>query len=207
MKNFAHKLPKNPFIIHLFLMAVVSCAVVFGVLKWLDIYTHHNEAVEVPDVKGLSVDEAAVLFQKSGLRYNLIDSVSSKDVAPGAIVEIVPHAGSKVKEGRIIFVAINAFTSQQAGIPAVEDLSVRQAYALLKTLGFNAVQTKYVPGNYRDLAIGVELYGRILYAGERVALNAPLLLIVSDGQGGVAIDSTDLSDPPVELLNNEETWF
>ncbi|MDL2222383.1 PASTA domain-containing protein, partial [Parabacteroides sp. OttesenSCG-928-N08] len=61
----------------------------------------------------------------------MIDSVFSKDVAPGSVVELVPKAGSKVKEGRIVFVTINALTAQMGRIPEVEDLSFRQAYALL----------------------------------------------------------------------------
>ena len=62
----------------------------------------------------------------------------------------------KVKEGRIVFVTINALTSQMAVIPEVEDLSFRQAYALLRARGFSSVEIEYVPGDYKDLAMGVE---------------------------------------------------
>ena len=57
---------------------VVACALVFGTLKWLDSYTRHNEAVVVPDVKGLGMEEAAEFFKNSNLRYNVIDSVFFK---------------------------------------------------------------------------------------------------------------------------------
>ena len=103
MKDFLVKLIKNPYVLNLLLAVVVACALVFGTLKWLDSYTRHNEAVVVPDVKGLGMEEAAEFFKNSNLRYNVIDSVFSKDVKPGAIVELVPMAGSKVKEGRIVF--------------------------------------------------------------------------------------------------------
>ena len=96
----------------------------------------------------------------------MIDSVFSKDVAPGSIVELVPGVGSKVKEGRIVFVTINALTSQMAVIPEVEDLSFRQAYALLRARGFSSVEIEYVPGDYKDLAMGVELNGRTLLKGD-----------------------------------------
>lgn len=39
-------------------MAVVVVGLLFGVLKGLDIYTRHGEAVIVPDVKGMGVEEA-----------------------------------------------------------------------------------------------------------------------------------------------------
>ena len=44
MSNFFVKLIKNPFVINLLLVIVVSCGVVYGVLAWLDSYTRHNQA-------------------------------------------------------------------------------------------------------------------------------------------------------------------
>gem|GEM_PF-1931851 len=38
MSNFFVKLIKNPFVINLLLVIVVSCGVVYGVLAWLDSY-------------------------------------------------------------------------------------------------------------------------------------------------------------------------
>lgn len=188
-------------------MVVVSFVVIWGVLKWLDVYTHHNKAVIVPDVKGLPIEEAGAFLQNSGLRYNVIDSVFSKDVAPGAIVEIIPTAGSKVKEGRILFVTINATTSQMAEIPEVEDLSFRQAYAILKSRGFTNIETKYVPGVYRDLALGIEMDGRTLAANEKVLLTSPLILKVSSGEPE-SIDSLEAETQPIAPLDSEvESWF
>ena len=199
MKDFLVKLIKNPYVLNLLLAVVVACALVFGTLKWLDSYTRHNEAVVVPDVKGLGMEEAAEFFKNSNLRYNVIDSVFSKDVKPGAIVELVPMAGSKVKEGRIVFVTVNALTSQMATIPEVEDLSFRQAYAILRA-----------PGDFKDLALGVELHGRVLQKGEHVPLTAPLVLKVSSGDAEMPADSLGLPDDsvPVESLDSEEeNWF
>lgn len=210
MKDFLVKLIKNPYVLNLLLAVVVACALVFGTLKWLDSYTRHNEAVVVPDVKGLGMEEAAEFFKNSNLRYNVIDSVFSKDVKPGAIVELVPMAGSKVKEGRIVFVTVNALTSQMATIPEVEDLSFRQAYAILRARGFEKIEIEYVPGDFKDLALGVELHGRALQKGEHVPLTAPLVLKVSSGDAEMPADSFGLPDDsvPVESLDSEEeNWF
>ena len=210
MSNFFVKLIKNPFVINLLLVIVVSCGVVYGVLAWLDSYTRHNQAVVVPDVKGMKVEDAAEFFGNNKLRYNVIDSVFSKDVKPGAIVELVPMAGSKVKEGRIVFVTVNALTSQMATIPEVEDLSFRQAYAILRARGFEKIEIEYVPGDFKDLALGVELHGRVLQKGEHVPLTAPLVLKVSSGDAEMPADSLGLPDDsvPVESLDSEEeNWF
>lgn len=209
MKDFFVKLIKNPIVFNLLLMVVVAGIILYGTLCWLDSYTRHNEAVVVPDVKGLKLEDAAEFFTNNGLRYNVIDSVFSKEVTPGSIVELVPNAGSKVKEGRIVFVTINAMTSQMATIPEVEDLSFRQAYALLKGRGFESITISYVPGDFKDLAIGIESHGRALHKGEHVPLTAPLTLIVSSGDAALTpVDSLGLDDMPVESLNSEEeNWF
>lgn len=210
MSNFFVKLIKNPYVLNLLLAVVITCGLIYGTLKWLDKYTRHNEAVVVPDVKGLKMDDAAEFFENNNLRYNVIDSVYSREVEPGAIVELNPSAGSKVKEGRIVFITVNALTSQMAAIPEIEDLSFRQAYALLKARGFEHVEIEYVPGDYKDLAVSVDLHGRELKIGEHVPLAAPLVLKVSSGEAempdSLAIDS--LSVMPVESLDSEEeNWF
>ena len=206
MKGFL----KNPYVLNLLLAIVVVCALMYGTLKWLDVYTRHNEAVVVPDVKGLGIEEAAEFFKSNNLRYNVIDSVFSKSVKPGAGVELVPMAGSKVKEGRIVFVTVNALTSQMAAVPEVEDLSFRQAYAILRACGFEKIEIEYVPGDYKDLAIAVELRGRVLEKGEHVPLTAPLVLKVSSGEDELPTDSLGLPDEntPIESLNSDvENWF
>ncbi len=218
MKDFLIKIIKHPFFITLVAAVVVSFVILYGTLKWLDSYTRHNEAVVVPDVKGLKMEEAAPFIKNNGLKYSIIDSVYSKSVAPGAIVEIIPAPGSKVKTNRILFLTVNAITSQMGEIPEVEDISFRQAYALLKNRGFESVEIVYVNGVYKDLAIGVELRGRLLERGDMVPLNSPLVLKVSSGNtdpflyDSLSIDITDepasIDDEPVQSLNSEaESWF
>ena len=209
MSNWAIKCIKNPFVWNFLLMIVVGCALIYGTLAWLDYYTRHNEAVIVPDVKGLSMNEAKSFFDNTGLRYNVIDSVFSNDVNPGAIVEVVPEPGSKVKEGRIVFVTINALTAQMAIIPEVADLSFRQAYALLRSLGFKNIEVEFVPGDYKDLAVGVERNAQMINRGERVPLASTLTLIISNGEKEIDSLSLDsLNVMPVESLNSDlEEWF
>ena len=98
------KLIKNPFVITLVVATLLTGGIIWGVLNWLDVYTRHNEAIVVPDIKGLKLDEAIPFLENNHLRYNVVDSVFSKEVAPGAIVEVIPNVGAKVKEGRILFI-------------------------------------------------------------------------------------------------------
>ncbi len=76
-------------------------------MKWLDIHTHHGETVAVPDVKGMTVDEAAKMFRNHGLVYVISDTNYVKDKAAGIILELKPGVGEKVKEGRTVYLTVN----------------------------------------------------------------------------------------------------
>jgi len=209
MSSFFKKLIKDTLVINILLIFTASLALIYGTLKWLDIYTNHNQVVLVPDVKGLKLSDAIPFFESNGLRYNIIDSVYSNTVAPGAIVEMTPGAGSKVKDGRIVFITLNASTSQSAAIPEVKDLSFRQAYALLRAQGFEMIEIEYIPGDFKDLAVSVERNGVVLEGGSRVPISSLLVLKVSNGEEEVLpLDSLGLDTAPIRELNSEdEKWF
>lgn len=188
-----------PVVVHIFFAALALWLLSFTVLKSLDVYTRHNQSIIVPDVKGQTPEEADREIRKIGLRYTVIDSIYSKETAPGAIVEVVPAVGSRVKKDRILYLTINARTAQMGLVPDVTDLSMRQAFALLQSHGFTSIDVVYVSGSYRDLALGVQLRGKTLKAGDRAPLAAKIVLRVSDGgEGGT--DSTFWSP------RTEPTW-
>lgn len=196
-----------PIIVHLLLMLLILALGIFVVLQGMKIYTRHNKAVIIPDVKGLSVKDATQFFENNGLRFSVVDSVYSKEHAPGVIVEMVPTVGSKVKEGRIVFITINAKNVQKAIIPDVADLSYRQALALVQSKGFTSVEVKYIPGLYKDLTIGVELNGMRLTPGELVPLSSNLLLVVYDGSLGVDYNPESAVIPADTLVSGSDEWF
>jgi hypothetical protein len=171
----------NPVLMHLVSAIVVFFIIVFLALEGLDVYTLHNKAIVIPEVKGLLMKDASVFIESKGLRYTIIDSVYTKDVKPGAIVEMIPAMGSKVKKGHILYITINAHTVQMAAIPNIKDFSLRQGEAQIHAQGFTSVEIKYVPGPYLDLIIGIEHQGRELNPGEMVPLTANLILKVGNG--------------------------
>lgn len=76
-------------------MIVVVALLLFGTLKGIDIYTHHGEAVVVPDVKGMTVGEAGTVFGNRGLACVVSDSAYVKDKPAGCILDYNPAAGQK----------------------------------------------------------------------------------------------------------------
>lgn len=210
-KSTLKKVMETPFAFNFIWAIIVTIVLISLVLLWLNIYTRHNEAEVVPNVKGMTVGEAEKFFVDNNLRYSVIDSVFSKDVKPGSIVEIIPEAGSKVKEGRIVFVTVNAASAQMAVIPEVWEISVRQADAMLREVGFEKIEIEYVSGDFKDLVVGLEMNGQPLRAGERISISAPLVLKVSSGVRAEEVDTTvtaeDEDAPVEEVKSDEEKWF
>ena len=143
-------------------MAVVVVGLLFGVLKGLDIYTRHGEAVIVPDVKGMGVEEAEKMFRNRGLVCIVSDSSYVKTLPAGCILEYNPAAGQKVKEGRTIYLTINTIEVPLHIVPDVADnSSLRQAEARILASGFKLAEIQYIPGE-KDWVYGVKYKGRQL---------------------------------------------
>jgi hypothetical protein len=75
---------------------------------------------------------------------------------------------------------------------------------MLKSLGFERVDIKMVPGVYRDLVMGIESKGVPVVTGQRVPVNTPLSLLVSSGS-----DDLLLMENPVDStgISMDESWF
>ena len=189
---------KNIYVRNLLGLIIVSILLVITVLIWLNRYTRHGEAVDVPDVKGLSVEDAAPFFTKKGLNFSVVDSIFIKNAIPGSIDETTPPVGSKVKKGRTVYLKIYAYSPQLITVPDVKDASQRQSLAMLHSLGFENVEVKMVAGVYRDLVLGIESRGTPLDVGQRIPADTPLSLLVSSGSDDILlmdnpVDSTDVN--------------
>jgi Uncharacterized protein conserved in bacteria len=198
------KLLSNILVKNLLLMMILGMAIITGVMFWLDSYTMHNQAIVVPSLKGLQVEEAESMLKSKKLRFQVIDSVYSKDVVPGAIVEQIPDAESKVKENRIVFLTLNAKNAQTIELPNVLETSQRQAVASLRSLGFTVDSLRYVSYEYRDLVVEVLHNGMPVASGTRLPFGAKLVLEVGDGNMVMPIDSTNVE----EFIEDADTnWF
>lgn len=161
-------------------MILASVIIIVLALVWMNLFTRHGSSVEIPDIYGLPADEAVQLLDKADLRYEVIDSVYTTEVPKGAVYDLTPKAGSRVKAGRIIFLTLNASYPRNGVIPSLVDVSERQARARLVSLGFENIIPSYVAGSFDDLVMGVQLpSGQALAPGTRIPLATPIILLVS----------------------------
>lgn len=170
------------------LKRVLLAIVIFVALAWatliaVDYYTHHGEAETVPDLRGLYIEEAESMLQNHGLYAQVIDSVFVRDKKLGTIIEQIPAPNSTVKSNRPIYLIINSKQVRKIPLPDVNDVSYRQADAMLKAIGLSVSSVEYSPSEYKDLVIAVKLHGRSIVAGTRVPEGSSLVLVVGSGLG------------------------
>lgn len=201
-KNIIQQIISNAYVKNILLMFVVLLLLIGGLIWWLGIYTKHDESVDVPSIKTMQVEEAAIVLRQQGLMCEVVDSLFQTTGTPGAILEQTPVAGSKVKKGRTIFLTIQAKSIPLVPIPPLKDFSYRQAEAKLRSMGFNSIQIEEVASQYKGLVISVQYNGNPLEPNQKVPKGASLRMTVGGGGASVAdtinIPNIDTNEPDID---------
>ena len=191
LKDFFTGKSGTKFWVNIILMVLVIVAIPIAALYMLDSFTHHGEKIEVPNVVGKSLYDAETMLKDRGLLAMVVDSIYDKRAPKGSVLEQTPKSGFEVKGGRMIYLTVNLNGEPMAQLPdVVGHGSLREAVALLQSLGFKLTAHKPVIGRPKDLVIGVKQGTRDVHAGETIPRDRALTLVI----GGGEIDSTMYDD-------------
>lgn len=182
--------------INIGLLIVVVLALVWALSSWLDVYTRHDERIDVPDLTGIEADEASLYLERMGLVATVIDSVYT-DARPGSVIEQLPVAGLPVKSGRTIYLTINAKTQRMVKMADVREWSSRQAQTRLRELGFIVDSVKQVASEFDDLVLSVTAKGSEVIPGKEYPYHTRL--VISVGSSHLEIEANN------DSIENE--WF
>ena len=178
-------------LIHIGLMIVAAFIIGWLAMMWLDIWTRHGDTISVPAVRTLSYNRAIDMLNTEGLKAIVADSVYDNSTAPGTVIEQNPKAGTIVKEGREVFLTINAFSPKMVSLPTLTDISLRQARSILEGLDIKNIVETRVPSDFKDLVLNVRHNGKRLQPGARVPVNATIELEVGEGMQELTDSITD----------------
>jgi eukaryotic-like serine/threonine-protein kinase len=172
----------------LILKNFLIAAGIIVVMAWIaliavDFYTHHGEYETIPDLRGSYLEEAEVLLAKKGLYPQVIDSVYVRDKKLGTIIDQIPPANSTVKRNRPIYLIINSRSVRQVTLPEINDVSYRQADAMLQSIGLSVSNVEYAPSEFKDLVIDVKFHERSITPGTRLPEGSTVVLVVGSGLG------------------------
>jgi len=166
------------------LIAVVSLIIfVWLVFFGLKLYTHHGQALLVPDFTGLNKQEAAELADDKDLEIEIADSVFIDGRRKGTVVDQNPRPDFKVKENRTIFLTINAFNQAKVPVPNTVGVSYRQAKVSLQSAGLKVGKLIYRPDPMKNYIIEQRINGSIIKPGTMVAKNSEIDLVLGKGYG------------------------
>ena len=154
----------------------VALAVVANIL--LAVFTHHNRVITVPDMTGLSLQEAQRLADTSLVRIDVVDSIYVRGMSKGAVYKQNPAAGAEVKTGRRILLTINAVVPKKVTMPNLVGYSLRQAKAELSTRGLSLGKLQYVNDIATNNVLEQKLRGRDIAPGSSVESGSAIDLVL-----------------------------
>lgn len=164
-------------------------------MHWLTFTTDHGNEITVPDLRKLSEQQVEEKLDDLNLEYVLLDSVDfKKDFPKHSVVEQDPIAGSKVKEGRKIYIKINSSGFTTVKIPNLIEKTYRQAVPTLKALGLEEGTITYKPYLGKDMVLEMRWNGKKLNPGDKVFKSSKIDLVLGDGK--VGFDDTELDTIP-----------
>lgn len=187
-----------------FFMQLVAAMVIVGALAylffhWITFVTHHGDEITVPNLSKLSIEQAEEKLDELDLNYEVIDTVDYKPDFPKlSVVQQEPTAGEKVKNGRTIYLKINASTYKMVAVPDLIERTYRQAVPTLKAVGLQEGTKRYIPSIGKDVVIEMWHNGKKLKAGDKILKASRVDLVLGDG-------SMKLKESDVDsLLNSHE---
>ena len=192
--TFFRKLFSPMLWLNLLAMACVTVALCFGVKYGIDFYTHHGEKIRVPNVRNKSFADAEKILDNAGLEIAISDTGYVRALPPDCVLEqsIVP--GTVVKSGRVVYVVINASSTPTLTIPdVIDNSSYREARAKLEAMGFKVGEPQYVNGE-KDWVYGIKVKDKLVGNGQKVSIDALLIIQVGDGLRGLG-DSVYYTSP------------
>lgn len=196
-------LTSRVFFIQLAMAAVIVVVLAFLMMKWLNFTTNHGEEITVPDLSKLSVEVAEEKLDALDLEYVLLDTTEyQRDYPKFSVVKQDPVAGSKVKEGRKIYIKINSDAYREIVMPDLIEQTLRQAEPTLKALGLELGEKTYKPYLAKDMVLEMRYKGKRVNPGDKIPKASKIDLVLGDGKVGFEeeVDSV----PAVEEVIDEE---
>ena len=177
----------------------VIIVLLFIVQKALNSYTRHDESITVPLLKGMTFEQVKTVLGSKNLGWEIMDSVYDMSQPPLSIIDQNPKANSKVKEGRTIYITINATAVPTTEIPdLIGRSSLKSATMQLESYGLKVGEPIYKPDPSLNAVIGMLIHGAPVTRKTRVPKGTEVVLVLGDGTGGDKISVPYLIGMPYD---------
>jgi serine/threonine-protein kinase len=138
--------------------------------------------VEVPDLKGLSPDQARLLLKDRGLLLVLDREEASDTAAKGTVAAQMPMSASTVRAGSEVHAVVSS-GKRSVAVPDLKARTVADAQAALAAAGLRAGSVE----RKSDPAAPETVLASVPPAGTEVEAGTPVSLVASAGPGLVEV--------------------
>ena len=163
------------------LAGVVLVLLFVGWLKYLAIYTNHDDFILVPELYDIEISSLDSLVDSHGLRYEIIDSIFDKSKQKGVVVNQDPLPNTKVKENRKMYLTINSLQTRKVYFPDIYDLTLRQAVRKLNKNGLEVGKLSYRSDIATNKILNYKVNGINIKIGQELFHGTTVDLIVGKG--------------------------
>lgn len=162
--------------------------------------TQHGQKVEVPSFLKSKVSDLDDIFEENSFRYEIMDSIWERKLPKGIVLDQKPAPGDSVKDGRKIYLTINARTDKMVKLSIKEMIGgashAREAIDYLITNDLLHDSTILVSGEYDGMILGfVDSKGKTLKDGDLVKAGSKISIKVSHTEG------EEIRTPKVKGMN------
>src|ERR1051326_440648 len=188
-------------VINLGLLVLAVIILVFFLNILLNWYTHKGESLTVPDLRGRTVDEARDIVKQHNLDLAVSDTIYDATQPRLSILEQNPKPDSKVKQGRKIYLTVNAPLPPKVSVPdevLSGDVQYAQAVKMLESFGFKVGQVKRVPGIAENVVKEVHYKDQVVKPGMKLDKGSVVDLYLEDGGKGEKFPMRSLIGMPYD---------
>lgn len=140
--------------------------------------TNKDRIVTVPDLTGMSFEEARSSLETRELNYEVTDSAYNSEESPLTVLDQFPRPLSKVKIERKINLKLNAKNAPLIIIPDLTGSTFDFAQKQLKTLDIRIGSVKYRPDIAINSILEISLNGTKIQVGQRIPKGSRIDLLI-----------------------------
>lgn len=181
--KFFKFLVSKVFFLNLFIAIILLGAGLFVLDSWLDGLTKHGEKVSVPNVIGKKVHELDSSLVSRGFRYEIMDSIWERKQPKGIVLDQKPTPNDSVKEGRKIYLTINARTDKMLKLSIGSIINgtttPREALEYINSIDVTHDSTVLVPYDFNNIVLGFkDSRGKDLKNGDKIKAGSKIWMVV-----------------------------
>jgi beta-lactam-binding protein with PASTA domain len=165
------------------MVGLLSVVAIVYFYIYLPNITNHGEIIKVPDLSGLSMEEAEKRAGDFHLRVAVNDSSYTENAKPLTVIKQFPAVNEIVKADRTIYVSINRTSPPTLPMPDIVEKSLINAEVVLKSSELKRGRILYEPFPFLNFVKGALYNGNSIAPGTRIPKGSVIDLVVGDGGG------------------------